>query len=93
MTLHEDEERRRRRREDAERRRQAAREQALRHANDDAVMTFLEWCATNGFSEATGRRINERGEGPNFMQLSARRIGVTVGANRAWQQTRRRGTA
>lgn len=93
MTLHEDEAERRLRREDAERRRQIAREQALRHDNDHAVLTFLQWCALNGFSEATGRRIIKAGNGPPFIQLSERRIGVTVGNNRTWQATRARGVA
>jgi hypothetical protein len=58
---------------------------------DDCVMTFAEWCAVNSFSIATGRRIKASGNGPNFLNLSERRIGVTVGENRRWQESRARG--
>jgi len=77
MTLYEDE---------AERRRQQA-------MNDDRVMRFKEWCELNGFSEATGRRIKNSGNGPIFTYVSERCVGVTVANNRAWQASRARGTA
>jgi hypothetical protein len=54
---------------------------------DHCVMSFLEWCSLNGISKSTGRRILESGTGPVFLQLSPRRIGVTVAANKAWQQS------
>ena len=50
------------------------------------VLTFLEWCKLNKISPATGRRIRKSGKGPKFIRLSDRRIGVTVGDNRAWQE-------
>jgi hypothetical protein len=53
-------------------------------------MTFHDWCALNNFSVSTGRRIIGRGE-VTVTQLSPRRIGITVGANRAWQHSRVRG--
>jgi hypothetical protein len=31
------------------------------------------------------------GQGPKILQLSPRRIGITVRANREWQQARERG--
>jgi hypothetical protein len=89
MPLHEDAEAERRR-EDAKHRRQIARERALSHDNDHSVLTFLQWCQLNNFSEATGRRIVRAGNGPPIIQLSARRIGITVGNNRAWQESRAR---
>jgi hypothetical protein len=58
--------------------------------DDDAVLTFKEWCALNSVSERTGRRILASGHGPPVVQLSAKRIGITVGANRVWQEARER---
>jgi hypothetical protein len=55
---------------------------------DECVLTFAEWCALNSFSIATGRRIKNSGKGPQFVRLSARRIGVTVRVNREWQAAR-----
>ena len=63
----------------------------LAMANDNQVLTFREWCRLNRISERTGRRIRKSGHGPPFMQLSARRIGVTIRANREWQEQRARG--
>jgi hypothetical protein len=54
--------------------------------NQHQVLTFLEWCKLNKISPATGRRIRKSGKGPKFIRLSDRRIGVTVGDNRAWQE-------
>jgi hypothetical protein len=51
-------------------------------------MDFRTWCEVNDFSPATGRRLRKAGKGPTFTQLSARRIGVTVRNNRAWQEAR-----
>jgi hypothetical protein len=56
--------------------------------SEDQVLTFLEWCRLNRISERGGRRILAEGDGPTVVQLSPRRIGVTVGANRRWQASR-----
>ena len=56
--------------------------------DDDRVMSFDDWCNLNGFSRSTGQRIVASGKGPRFIQLSAKRKGVTVGENRRWQQSR-----
>jgi predicted DNA-binding transcriptional regulator AlpA len=56
----------------------------------DRVLTFAQWCALNGFSLATGRRIVKSGNGPPVLQLSPRRIGIKESANAAWQQSRAR---
>jgi hypothetical protein len=61
--------------------------------NDDQVLTFREWCILNSIGERTGRRILKSGNGPPVVQLSEKRIGITVGANRLWQQSRTRGEA
>jgi hypothetical protein len=58
--------------------------------SDDQVLTFLEWCLVNSISPATGRRIKKSGNGPEFIQLSERRLGVTMGANRKWRAGRAR---
>jgi hypothetical protein len=57
---------------------------------DSQVLTFFEWCQLNRFSVRTGRRILRSGHGPPIVQLSSKRIGVTVGSNRMWQQSRER---
>ena len=59
--------------------------------DDDAVLTFAEWCSLNGFSQRTGRRVLSSGNGPIVTQLSPKRIGVTRGNNRRWQASRARG--
>jgi predicted DNA-binding transcriptional regulator AlpA len=56
----------------------------------DRVLTFGQWCAVNGFSEATGHRIIKGGNGPAVLQLSTRRIGIKESANAAWQASRTR---
>jgi hypothetical protein len=63
----------------------------LFHPDDHRVMSFRDWCALNSFSVSTGRRILAGADGPVVTQLSPRRIGITFGANRAWQQSRVRG--
>jgi len=58
--------------------------------NDAQVLTFFDWCRLSQISERTGRRILNGPDGPSVTMLSARRIGVTVRANRQWQQSRER---
>src|SRR5262249_62075664 len=55
---------------------------------DDQVLTFPEWCRLNRISERTGRRIIKGPDGPKTVQISERRFGIRVGANREWQQAR-----
>ena len=57
---------------------------------DDQVLTFVEWCQLNRISERTGRRILDGPDAPTVTMLSPRRFGVTVRANREWQQSRAR---
>ena len=62
--------------------------------NQFRVMTFAHWCRLNGISPATGRRLLRSGRGPIVTLLSDRRIGITIGANIAWQAKRAiKGTA
>jgi hypothetical protein len=63
-------------------------DELARALDDDRVMTFRTWCEVNDFSEATGRRLRKSGQGPAFVRLSDRRIGVTVRNNRLWQAAR-----
>lgn len=67
--------------------------QTERADDDHRILSFRQWCQLNGFSESTGRRIISAGGGPIITQLSARRIGMTVGNNRAWQASRVRASA
>ena len=59
--------------------------------DDDAVLSFKQWCAINGISERQGRRILASGNGPTVIQLSDRRIGISRRNNREWQARRARG--
>ena len=59
---------------------------AINH--DDQVLTFYEWCKLNRISERTARRVMAAGDGPTVTWLSSNRMGITVRANRAWQQSR-----
>src|SRR5262245_43479519 len=71
------------------RRRQSERDcQAEHEHRRDRVLTFRAWCAVNGFSKATGRRVIKAGIGPPVLQLSPRRIGIREGDNAAWQASR-----
>jgi predicted DNA-binding transcriptional regulator AlpA len=56
--------------------------------DDDVVDPFKVWCSERGFSESTGRRLIDSGEGPAVVRLSARRIGIRRKDNRAWLAAR-----
>src|SRR5262249_7101681 len=58
--------------------------------HDEQVLSFAQWCALNGISKRTGRRLLAAGDGPVVTQLSEKRIGITVRNNRAWQASRAR---
>jgi hypothetical protein len=58
--------------------------------NDAQVLTVFEWARLNRISMRTARRVLQSGEGPPTVRLSERRIGITVGTNRLWQQSRER---
>jgi hypothetical protein len=81
----------------AQRKKRLAKDKAQRQAlraqfatDDDAVLTFREWCALNGFSPRQGRRVLASGTGPVVMNLTAKRLGISRRANRAWQESRAR---
>jgi hypothetical protein len=58
--------------------------------DDCRVMSFREWHELNGISKDNARRLIKLGRGPKILQLSDRRIGITVRANRDWQRARER---
>jgi hypothetical protein len=67
--------------------------QPLSRLLDDQVLTLPEWRRINRLSERTARRIlsdPDPKKRPKLTQLSAQRKGVTVRANRDWQQSRTR---
>jgi hypothetical protein len=57
---------------------------------DAQVLTLREWARLNRISLRTARRILASGTGPTVVRLSPQRIGITVGANKRWQQSRER---
>jgi hypothetical protein len=48
------------------------------------VIPWRVWCAQKGISVDTARRLRERGKAPRIIQISERRIGVTVADDREW---------
>jgi len=80
----------------AQRRRRLKKERAARQRlrqrlaeDDDALFTFREWCAVNGFSERQGRNILAGSDGPVVTRISDRRIGISRRNNRDWQNRAR----
>jgi hypothetical protein len=58
---------------------------------DEQVLTLREWARLNRISLRTARRLLTNGTAPTVVRLSPQRIGITVGANKRWQQSRERG--
>jgi hypothetical protein len=58
--------------------------------NDDQVLSLKQWCSLNNFGVRTGTRILSGPGGPIVTELSAGRVGITYGNNRAWQKSRAR---
>jgi hypothetical protein len=59
-------------------------------SRDDQMLTMFEWARLNRISERTARRILKSGKGPTVTRLSPKRYGISVKANRIWQQSRER---
>jgi predicted DNA-binding transcriptional regulator AlpA len=55
---------------------------------DDQVLSILDWCKLNSFSESTGRRLIQEGKSPPVIRLSERRLGIRAADNREWQESR-----
>jgi hypothetical protein len=61
-----------------------------RNLPDDAVLTIPERYTLNSLSPRAGRRALASADGPVVLQLSPKRKGITVRANREWQERRAR---
>jgi hypothetical protein len=59
-------------------------------AEDAQVLTLREWCQLNKISPRTAHRILKRPDGPIVTMMSPKRIGITIGNNRACQESRAR---
>jgi predicted DNA-binding transcriptional regulator AlpA len=55
---------------------------------DQAILSKAHASALMNLSGDTLDRLHRRGEGPERIQLSPRRVGYAVGALRAWMQER-----
>jgi hypothetical protein len=71
-------------------RRQNERDRVL---DNQRVMTKRQCAEVNGISIWTLERLIKAGKGPVITEISDRRVGVTIGNNRRWQQSRERTTA
>ena len=58
--------------------------------HDAQVLKFPDWCVAANISQRTGRRLLSSGRGPAIVRLSDKRIGISVGAHRAWLASRER---
>jgi hypothetical protein len=56
--------------------------------DDDVVLTFSEWYALAGISEAAAREMRARGEGPRCVKLTEKKLGVTLAEHRKWVKKR-----
>jgi predicted DNA-binding transcriptional regulator AlpA len=81
---------RRRTRQNTQQRQHLVLDASLSALHDDQILSFREWCQINGISERNGRRIVKAPDGPEVVRLSPRRIGITIAANRRWQEQRTR---
>jgi hypothetical protein len=56
--------------------------------HDQQVLSVRQWCQLAGFSLRTGRKHLAEGTGPEVIQLSDKKLGITVAADRAWKAAR-----
>jgi hypothetical protein len=52
------------------------------------VMLWATFLERNKLSKPQGWRLRKAGDGPKIVMLGKRRMGVTYGAERAWQESR-----
>ena len=57
---------------------------------DAQVLRLRDWAELAGVSMRTARRLLASGNGPRIVQLSSKRVGVTVAAHRRWLADRER---
>jgi predicted DNA-binding transcriptional regulator AlpA len=65
---------------------------AALHDHDARVLSVRQWAELTGISTRTAKRLLAEGDGPRRVQLSAGRVGIPLGAHRAWLQARERGS-
>ncbi|MFE1602992.1 helix-turn-helix transcriptional regulator [Methylobacterium sp. ID0610] len=63
----------------------------LHALHDDVVVRFRDACREAGISPSTMRRRMDAGDGPKFIKLSARCLGVRRGDLRQWLASRQPG--
>jgi len=66
---------------------------AALHDHDARVLTIRQWSQLAGFSTRTAKRLFKAGGGPQRVQLSTNRVGVTLATHKAWVEARTRGSA
>jgi hypothetical protein len=54
----------------------------------DVILSFSEWCCLAGIPRSTAREMRARGQGPRFMRLNGKRLGITVAEHRRWMASR-----
>jgi hypothetical protein len=54
----------------------------------DVVLSLLEWANMAGISERTAQDLRARGEGPRFIKLTDKKLGVTLAEHRRWLKSR-----
>jgi len=64
--------------------------QPLPPLNDCQVLTTREWSQLANISVRTAKRLFAANAGPQRVQLSSNRCGVTVAAHKAWLEARTR---
>jgi len=57
---------------------------------DAQVLRLREWAELAGVSMRTARRILASGTGPRIVQLSSKRVGISVAAHKQWLAARER---
>jgi len=66
---------------------------AALHDHDARVLTIKQWSQLVGFSTRTAKRLFKAGDGPQRVQLSTNRTGITLAGHKAWIEARTRGAA
>jgi predicted DNA-binding transcriptional regulator AlpA len=67
--------------------------QTLTDLNPHQVLSFKQWIALVGISEATGWRLLHGRKGPPFIRIGERKVGIKFGDHQAWLDKRVRASA
>ena len=54
----------------------------------DVILTFQQWCNLAGLPESTARELRSRGQGPRCVNLTGKKLGVTLAEHRRWMKAR-----